>query len=155
MILDAFTISWFLAHPDHLLLLLKTEARRSKLFYGKRTPARRAWKNARKATLRWVRALSDLEELDDDAEVVAQDPASVRETSEYKAVSRNIAEYEEAAQEALENALKVEFEESEVLPWFKRTTRRSEIRRRAEGLILSEEGTPWQRAWSRARGVFF
>jgi hypothetical protein len=158
MILDTFTISWLVSHPDFLLLFLKSEARRAKTFHGKKSPERRAWKQAKKEALTFVRLLNAMEDMTDEAEIYGMNErveVDVRSSGSFLAVKSEAEQAKERVIESFHHALVLEEQANLNKAWFQRTLRNNTIIHRAHSLILSEEGTPWQKAWERAKGVFF
>jgi hypothetical protein len=158
MILDAFTISWFLSHPDHLLLFLKGETRRAKEFHGKKTAVRRAWRAAKRETLALVRLLNQLEDMTDEAEIYGMSERvvdDVRSSGSYAAVNDQATEARARVEETFQHALVLEENANQQKSWFTRSLRENAVRGRAHSLVISEVGTPWQQAWMRAKGFMF
>ena len=157
MTLDEPTIFWFLDNPDVLVAFLKREAKIAKGIHGKRTPARRAWKHAKRCGAALASVVSEIEHLRDEAELCVDEGEDVVDTN--VEVMQDLQSrwmiLRVDAKDALLNALKVETDEMSQFSWLRRIMLSSAIKTRASGLMSAHSLTPWQRAREHARGILF
>lgn len=150
-------IEWMIRNPDLLVTFLRKEAKVAKSVYGKRTPARRGWKRARRSAIRLLNAINELDDHNESMEIDIDEGFEIEPTPRWRTseLDFEISEAQSNARETLRDAIATDFEESKKLPWATRTSLSLSRRVRLTRLFLLNEPSPWERARERARGIFF
>ncbi|MCH8517880.1 MAG: hypothetical protein LAT68_16305 [Cyclobacteriaceae bacterium] len=146
-------IRWLIQNPDLLVAFLRKEAKVAKAVYGKRTPARRCWKRARKSALRLLNAIDNMDDYNDYREV----NDGFDDAPQWR-INETEYEIEKAKIEviaSLQEAIEMDSDEAKNLPWVTRTSLLLSRRALLTRLFMLNDPSPWETARDRARGIFF